>query len=142
MSTVTPGIRPLERKYPPITQLVTGSLVLVVSGGVYMASYAPRRPPLGVPIALAVVSFVLELVAGMSLARLAHFAWDRFILVAKWALLAYAISAGMIEYAFVRNHTRGGPLAVVTILLVMFAIDVPVVIAFTVARFQAVPSNE
>ena len=33
-----------------------------------------------------------------------------------------------IEFAFVRNHTRGAPLVVVTLMLVIFALDVPVLI--------------
>jgi hypothetical protein len=40
----------------------------------------------------------------------------------------------MIEYVFVHNHASGGPLVVVTLMLVMFAITIPTVIAFTVAR--------
>ena len=44
------------------------------------------------------------------LARVPGFAWDRFFQVGKWALLAYLFIAGMIEYAFLRNHLKGGPL--------------------------------
>ena len=39
--------------------------------------------------------------------RLRDFAWERFLQVAGWALLAYAVIAGMIEYAFVYDKTRG-----------------------------------
>jgi hypothetical protein len=52
-------------------------------------------------------------------------------------LLAYFITAGMIEYAFVRDHLRGGPLWVLTLSLVVYAVHVPVLIAFTVARHEA-----
>jgi hypothetical protein len=55
--------------------------------------------------------------------------------VAKWAQLAYAIIAGMIEYAFLRNNLSGGPLVVLTLSLVIFAVHVPLLIGFTVARF-------
>jgi hypothetical protein len=47
------------------------------------------------------------------------------------------IAAGLIEFAFVRNHTRGEPLAVVTAMLVLFAVTVPLIISFTVARYQS-----
>ena len=43
--------------------------------------------------------------------------------------------AGMIEYAFVYDHTRGNVLIVMTLLLVTFTVNVPVLLAFTVARF-------
>ncbi|MEO7371510.1 MAG: hypothetical protein ABIZ69_11635, partial [Ilumatobacteraceae bacterium] len=68
--------------------------------------------------------------------RVAGFSWDTFVRVGRWALLAYVVAAGMIEFAFVRNHTRGAPLAVVTAMLVVFALDVPFIIATTVARYQ------
>jgi hypothetical protein len=60
----------------------------------------------------------------------------RFFDVAKWALLAYAIVAGTIEYAFLRNHLSGGPLVVLTLSLVVFAVHVPMLIGFTVARYD------
>ena len=48
------------------------------------------------------------------LARVEGFAWSRFFAVGKWALLAYAVIVGLIEYAFVRDHLRGGTLVVLT----------------------------
>jgi hypothetical protein len=42
----------------------------------------------------------------------------------------------MIEYAFVRNDLSGGALVVLTLALVVFAVHVPVLIGFTVARFE------
>jgi drug/metabolite transporter (DMT)-like permease len=112
------------------------SLALVVVGGILMASYAPRRPPLAVPVALAAGGAVLLAVSGYLTSRLRPFAWDRFFLVFRWALLAYVISAGMIGFAFIKDHIRGAPLAVVLAMLVVFALDVPLIIAFTVARYQ------
>ena len=42
---------------------------------------------------------------------------------------------GLIEFSFVRNHLSGGPLVVLTLSLVVYAVHVPVLIAFTVARY-------
>jgi hypothetical protein len=128
-----------SRRLPPVAELGIVSLALVVVGGILMASYVPRRPPLGVPVALAAVSAALLLAGVFLLARLRKFAWGRFFTVFRWALLAYVISAGMIAFAFVRDHTRGAPLAVVLVMLVIFALDVPLIIAFTVARFSSPP---
>jgi drug/metabolite transporter (DMT)-like permease len=107
-----------------------------------MASYFPRRPPLGVPIALLAGSAALFAIGVVMLVRVRDFAWDTFFLVGRWALLAYLIQAGMIEFAFVHNHASGPPLVVVTLMLVMFAITIPTVIAFTVARYQVVQSSD
>ena len=127
----------VSRRFPPVAELTTVSLALVVVGGVLMASYAPRRPPLGVPAALAVGGAVLLLASGYLTARIRPFAWDRFFLVFRWALLAYVISAGMIGFAFIKDHIRGAPLALVLVMLVIYAVDVPLVIAFTVARYSS-----
>ncbi len=125
------------RRFPPVAGLTTVSLALIVIGGILMASYAPRRPPLGVPVVLAVAGGALLLVSGYLTARLRPFGWDRFFLVFRWALLAYVISAAMIGFAFVKDHVRGAPLAVVLVMLVIFALDVPLVIAFTVTRYTS-----
>lgn len=122
---------------PPVTPLAIASLALVVIGGIIMAASFPNRPALGVPIALLVVSAALLAANVALLLRQRGFAWRTFVLVAKWALLAYVVSAGMIEFSFVHNHAAGGPLLVVSLLLVLFALNVPLLIGFTVARYQA-----
>ena len=47
----------------------------------------------------------------------------------------------MIEYAFLRDHLSGGPLVVLTLSLVVYALQVPTLIAFTVARFDDTSSR-
>jgi hypothetical protein len=124
-----------DRPMPPVGWLSTGALGLVVVGGILLASYAPRVAPLGVATALLCVAVVLLLAAGVLLARIQEFAWATFAKVFKWALLAYVITSGMIEFAFVHDHTRGSSLVLVTLMLGVFALSVPTTIAFTVARF-------
>ncbi len=53
--------------------------------------------------------------------------------------VALAQGSGGFGFAFVRDHTRGAPLALVVVMLVIFALDVPVIIAFTVARYSSPP---
>ena len=125
----------VEREYPPIGWLSSGALGLVVVGGILLASYAPRVAPLGLATALLCVAIALLLAAAFLLARLKNFAWTTFMTVFKWALLAYAITSGMIEFAFVHDHTRGTSLVLVSLMLVVFALSVPITIAFTTARF-------
>jgi hypothetical protein len=47
----------------------------------------------------------------------------------------------MIGFAFIRDHTRDAPLALVVVMLVIFALDVPLIIAFTVARYSSPPHS-
>ncbi len=137
---MTPAVP--QRAVPPVTPLAAASLALVVVGGIVMASAFPRPPALGVPIALLAGSAFLLAASLVLLARQPGFAWPTFTRVAGWALLAYVISAGLIEFSFVHNHASGAPLLVVTLLLVMYALDVPLLIGFTVARYQTPASAD
>jgi hypothetical protein len=125
-----------ERRFPPFTQIGMASLALIVAGGIYLSSHLPQHVPLGPAVALLAASAVLLAGNLLSLTRVQDFAWDRFRQVAKWALLAYLVTAGMIEYAFLRDHLSGGPLVVLTLSLVVYALQVPTLIGFTVARYD------
>ena len=126
----------LDRKYPPVTELAMASLALIVIGGIYLASHIPQHVPLGLPIALLIASAALVVLNLVLLTRVPDFAWHRFFQVGKWALLAYLITAGLIEFAFLQNHVNGGPLVILTLSLLVYAIQVPALIAFTVARYE------
>ena len=125
----------VERKYPPVDILATVALGLAIVGGIFMAAHVPQHIPLAMPVVILSTALVLLGVAAFLLLRIEDFAWDKFRLVYKWALLAYLIEAGVIGFAFIRDHTRGGPLVVVIGMLVVFAVSVPTTIAYTVARF-------
>ncbi|HEX6509152.1 MAG TPA: hypothetical protein VF221_16105 [Chloroflexota bacterium] len=125
-----------ERSFPPITELTAASMVLVILGGIYLAAYIPRAVPLGPAVSLLVTSGAVLVADLIVLSRLRDFAWDTFFQVARWALLAYIVIAGMLEYVFVVDHTRGSVLVVLTLMLVIYAVDIPVLLAFSVARYQ------
>jgi hypothetical protein len=124
-----------ERKLPPVTEVGMASLALIVAGGIYLAAHLPEQVPLTPAVVLLVLSALLLVGNLLSLSRVEGFAWGSFFQVGRWALLAYAITAGLIEYAFVRNQLSGGPLVVVSLSLVVYALHVPMLIAFTVARY-------
>jgi hypothetical protein len=124
-----------ERRLPPFTQVAMASLALIVAGGIYLSAHIPQHVPLAPAIALLAASALLMVGNLASLARVPVFAWDRFFQVGKWSLLAYAVIAGLIEYAFLQNHVKGGTLVVLTLSLVVFAIHVPALVGFTVARY-------
>jgi hypothetical protein len=124
-----------ERRLPPVTQLGMVSLALIVAGGIYLSAHLPRHVPLGPAVALLAASAMLLVVNLLLLTRVEGFAWARFTDVAKWALLAYAITAGLIEYSFLQSGLRGGALVVLSLSLVVYAVHVPMLIGFTVARY-------
>jgi hypothetical protein len=126
----------LDRHLPPVTEIGAASMIAIAAGVIYLAAYLPKHAPLGVAVALLTLAAALQLTNAILLFRLRDFAWDRFFQVGGWALLAYAVIAGMIEYAFIYDKTRGTQLVVMSLMLALFMLNVPVLIAFTVARYQ------
>jgi uncharacterized membrane protein (DUF4010 family) len=125
----------VDRRLPPVAELAVASVALMVGGGVYLAAHLPSLPPLGPAVGLLGGGGALTLVAMVLLARVRPFAWATFFLVVRWALVAYVIIAGLLALVFIYDHTRGATLAVLVLTLVVFAIDVPMIVAFTVARY-------
>jgi hypothetical protein len=125
-----------ERQLPPIQQIAITVMVLIVIGGIYTAAHLPRHVPQGPTITLLVVASVLLGVNVVLLARIEHFAWQVFRLVAGWVLVAYLVIAGMLEYVFVYDNTSGTQLVVLSLMLAVFALDIPLLLGFSVARFQ------
>ena len=126
----------LERRLPPVAELAVASVALMLSGGVYLAAHLPNPPPLAPAIGLLSGGGALTACALVLLSRIRPFAWGTFFLVARWALLAYVVIAGLLGFVFVYDHTQGATLAVLILTLVVFALDVPAIMAFTVARYH------
>ena len=116
-----------ERRLPPVTAIGMTSLALIVAGGIYLSAHLPDH--------VAAVLGTLHKLELHRVLRIEGFDWAAFVGVAKWALLAYAITAGLIGYVFVRNHVSGGTLVVLGLSLVVYAVHVPMLIGFTVARY-------
>jgi hypothetical protein len=125
-----------ERKYPPVTQVAMASLALIVAGGIYLSANLPEHVSLTPAVILLALSAALMAGNLFSLSRVKGFAWERFFAVARWSLLAYVVIGGMLEFVFVHNHVRGGALVVLTLSLIIFAIHVPALMGFTVARYH------
>jgi len=125
-----------ERALPPVTGLAMASLALIIIGGIYLAAHLPQQVPLMPAVVLLAASALLLAVNLALLARAQGFAWRRFFAVGRWALLAYLVTAGLIEFAFLRDGMHGGILVVLTLSIIVYAIHVPVLIAFTVARYE------
>ena len=134
-------LAPDGRRFPPIVQLAVSSMALVIVGVIYLAAYLPRQAPLGPAIGLLAAAAALFVANVVLVALLRDFAWDRFRVVCEWSLLAYAVIAGMLEYVFVLDGIRGSLLVVMTLMLVLFTVNIPLLLAFAVARFKAPGEN-
>lgn len=125
-----------EPRYPPVNQVAMASLALVIAAGIYLSANLPEHVSLGPAVILLALSAALMAFNLFSLTRVKGFAWERFFAVARWSLLAYLVIGGMLEFVFVHNHVRGGTLVVLTLSLLVFAIHVPTLMGFTVARYH------
>ncbi len=126
----------LTQRPPPVAELVVGSVVCMLAGGIYLASSLPGRPPLAPAIGLVATGALLTFLALVALGRARRVDWGRFRQVVRWALVAYAVFAAVLVFVFVKDHTGGAILGVLVATLVVFAVDVPLVLAFTVAWYQ------
>lgn len=131
------SVAPFDRRLPPVTEIGAASMIAIAGGVIYLAAYLPKHAPMWAAVVLLLVAAGLQLLNAVLLSRIEGFAWSRFFQVGRWGLLAYALIAGMIEFAFVFDHTRGPQLLVMTLMLALFMLNVPVLIAFTVARYEA-----
>ena len=125
-----------QADFPPVMPIAISTLILTVAGGIVVAAQYGRPPKLTVPLILLGLAAVLLVVNAVLVVRIKQFARPVFHRVLGWALLAYVVIAGILEYVFVFDHTPGRELALFTGLLVLFALDVPLMLAFSVARWQ------
>ncbi len=126
---------------PPVAGLAMAVLVLIVAGGIYMAAHVNHPATLIPAVVLAALASGVLVVDVVLLARITPFAWDKFFQVSGWALLAYLVIAGLLEYVFVYDHTPARQLALFTWMLVLFALDIPLILGYSVARYQPAPGD-
>ncbi len=136
VGSAQPSDKTAERRLPPTLELAVATLVLVIAGGTFVAAYLPQRAPFAFPLVLLVAAVVILDVNVILLSRVRDFAWDAFFRVAGWTLLAYIVIAGMLEWVFVADGTPGDALALLSGMLLVYAIDIPLLFGFAVARYQ------
>jgi hypothetical protein len=126
----------VDRPLPPVAAICATALALIVAGGIYLAAHIPGPVSLTPAILLLVLAVLLVATAAVALMRVGPFAWGRFFQVGRWALLAYAISAGILEYVFILDRVPTGEMLLLTLMLLVYAVDIPLILAFSVARYQ------
>jgi hypothetical protein len=126
----------LARRLPPVAELAVVSMALVITGGIYLVAHLPQRAPLGPAVGLLAGAGVLLIADAALVSRLRPFAWRVFFQVAGWVLVAYVVIGGMLEFIFIYDGTRGALLVVLTLSLLVFALDIPILLGFSVARYQ------
>jgi hypothetical protein len=123
-----------DRSMPPIIEVGCVAMVLCIAGVIYLVSYS--TPSLGPAIGLVVAAGAVVLANVAILARIPDFNWHVFRQVGSWTLAGYAVIAGMLMFTFIYDKLPGGQLALLVGTLAVFAVDIPIMLAFSVARFQ------
>ncbi|HVB01611.1 MAG TPA: hypothetical protein VNE42_10175 [Acidimicrobiales bacterium] len=130
-----------DRKLPPIAEMIIVSMALVITSGIYLASHLPKSASLAPATVLLVLAEVSTVSAVFTVSRLRDFNWKVFFQVWRWAMLAYIVIGGILEFVFIFDHTRGSMLLVFTLSLAIFALDIPLLLSFSVARYQEIKSS-
>ena len=115
------------------------SVVFVIATVATLASYMPKSAPHWVELTLLGLGALSYLVAVVTLVSTRVFEWSTFLNVAKPAFVAVLASTGVIEFAFLYDKTRGFTLVILTLGLVIVALALPLILAYSVARH--VPSR-
>ncbi len=121
---------------PPVTEMAIGTMALIIIGAIDIVARMPRHVSLIIPGILLVAAVMLLAANVVALTRVRQFAWKTFFMVGRYALLAYVVIAGMLELVFVLDHTPGRILITLTLMLLVYAVDIPLLFAFSVARHQ------
>jgi hypothetical protein len=125
------------RKLPPISEIAIVTMALVVIGGTYIAAYIPDDVPLVLPTILAVAAALLLAVNVYLTSTLNPFAWGVFRQVFGWSLVGYGVISALLMFVFIRDDIPGDVMTFLIAMLVIFAVNIPLLFAFSVARYQA-----
>jgi hypothetical protein len=124
------------RKLPPISEIAIVTMALVVIGGTYIAAHIPDDVPLLLPTLLAVAAAVLLAVNVYLTTTLKPFAWAVFRQVFGWSLVGYGVISALLMFVFLRDDIPGDVMTFLIAMLVIFAVNIPLLFAFSVARYQ------
>jgi hypothetical protein len=125
-----------ERDLPPITEFAIATMILVVIGGTFIAGHVPRHVPLLLPTILLIAAAVSLLANMVMLSRIGEFSWSTFRHVFIRSLVGYGVIAGLLAYVFIRGDIPNNVMAFLAGMLFIFALNIPLLFAFSVARYQ------
>ena len=125
-----------DKRVSPIVACMVGTIVsCIIALGIIIA-HIPEPAPLWGSILWVGIGAVLTAASIIQIARKKPFARKPFFKVAKWAFLYILVLSGMGEYIIVFDGTRGEALVVMTIALVLFLFNIPMLWGFSVARHE------
>ena len=133
---MTPSAVSPERSW--VVPLAVAALASAFVALGVIAAFLPKAVPMAWPASLLVLAALLTVATVLTLSRRRRFAWGLFFTVARWVLVLTGVFAALAVYVFVLDGTPGSTLAVLAAVLVLAAVDVPILVAYSVARYEPV----
>ena len=123
----------------PAVACIVGTIVSCILAAGIIIVYIPAPAPLWGSIMWVCIAAVLTIATIVLILRRKQFAWKQFFTVAKWVFLYILVLTGMGEYVLVFDGMRGETLVVMTIVLLLFLVNIPMLWGFSVARHERTP---
>jgi len=129
-----------DTKSSPVIATIIGTVISCILAAGIIIAHIPGPAPIWGSIIWLGIAGALTLTSIVLLLRKKPFAWKVFFKVAQWVFLYILVLTGMGEYVIVFDGTRGEPLVVMTIILLLFLVNIPMLWGFSVARHERASS--
>ncbi len=136
---VTPTAYAGDATRSPVVACIVGTIVSCILAAGIIIVHIPAPAPMWGPIMWVCIAAALTLATIVLLLRKQPCARRRFFTVAKWVFLYILLLTGMAEYVMVFDGMRGETLVVMTIILLLFLVNIPMLWGFSVARHERSP---
>ena len=128
-----------DTKSSPVVACITATIISCILAAGIIIARLPGPAPLWGSVLWVSVASVLTIATVVLILRKRPFARGLFFRVAKWVFLYILVLSGVGEYVIVFDGTRGTPLVIMTVVLVLFLINIPMLWGFSVARHERHP---
>jgi hypothetical protein len=124
----------------PVVACIVGTIISCILAAGIIIAHVPEPAPMWGSIMWVCIAAVLTVATVVLILRKKPFARKRFFTVAKWVFLYILLLTGMGEYVMAFDGMRGEALVIMTVILLLFLVNIPMLWGFSVARHERTPS--
>jgi hypothetical protein len=123
----------------PVVACIVGTIISCILAAGIIIAHVPEPAPMWGSIMWVCIAAVLTVATVVLILRKKPFARKRFFTVAKWVFLYILVLSGMGEYVMAFDGMRGEALVIMTVILLLFLVNIPMLWGFSVARHERTP---
>lgn len=123
----------------PVVACIVGTIISCILAAGIIIAHVPEPAPMWGSIMWVCIAAVLTVATVVLILRKKPFARKRFFTVAKWVFLYILVLSGMGEYVMAFDGMRGETLVVMTVILLLFLVNIPMLWGFSVVRHERNP---